>query len=468
MQRARPPEHGRGHVQAGSQPVAEPRPRPELLLPEGHRHPAPFRDRELAHGRREHPLGGPRLRVDPAQPEPVRDLDREPVHDQPVPRDLRPAVRSACEQSDHIARRPELELHDPGRSHASPAHRHRVLHGPDLDRGTRCRQRLLRLPGHAEPGPGPSLVQGRSRGVLREHRPRHAARQLRGLHVQRDQDRERLRRFPPGPAQQHDAGRARPEDGQRVVLQLVRPGRLPRPPASDAEPGPALRRAVPVHGPRRPQARLRPRTEVPGVPDGTGGPALPGRPRHPPRHREHRLEQHRPAHRRRVGSLRRRPDRRARRLRHLLRQHHRQRVEHHRGQPALHGPPALPEGVHALGSLPQHAGGEPLPLRLRPGEPPLHAARPGLRPVARLRLAVHLPDELHRREAASPGLQRERVLRGSRSDARCRRASTRTTPSSGREPPRPTSTRGGPTSPASSARPACSSPSSPPTTTASR
>ena len=50
--------------------------------------------------------------------------------------------------------------------------------------------------------------------------------------------------------------------------------------------------------------------------------------------------------------------------------------------------------------------------------------------------------------------------------ASCRRASTRTTPSTGRERRRPTSTRGARTSPASSARPASCSRSSAATTTA--
>ena len=150
-----------------------------------------------------------------------------------------------------------------------------------------------------------------------------------------------------------------------------------------------------------------------GVAERARRPALPGRHGHPARHRHDRLEQHRPAPRRRLGPQGRRPHVRPRGLRHLLRQHHRQRVEHDRGQPAVHRPPAVPDGVHALRSLPQPARRRrPVPVHLRPGQPPLHAARPGLRPGARLRLALHLPDEPHRPEGALPRLQRERVLRG--------------------------------------------------------
>ncbi len=69
-----------------------------------------------------------------------------------------------------------------------------------------------------------SLVQARWRSLLREDRPRHAARQLRRVHVQRQQDRQRLRRLPARPAGDDDAGRAGAEDGQRRLHQPVRAG----------------------------------------------------------------------------------------------------------------------------------------------------------------------------------------------------------------------------------------------------
>ena len=40
----------------------------------------------------------------------------------------------------------------------------------------------------------------------------------------------------------------------------------------------------------------------------------------------------------------------------------------------------------------------PVPLRLRSGKPALHVSGAGVRAVARLRVAEHLPDECHRRE----------------------------------------------------------------------
>ena len=71
----------------------------ELLLPEGHRHPA-----AVAH--RQHPVGRSRLQVEPAQPEPGRHLDDEPDDDQPAPLHLHAAVRRPRQQPDHVAGRP--------------------------------------------------------------------------------------------------------------------------------------------------------------------------------------------------------------------------------------------------------------------------------------------------------------------------------------------------------------------------
>ena len=60
---------------------------------------------------------------------------------------------------------------------------------------------------------------------------------------------------------------------------------------------------------------------------------------------------------------------------------------------------SIPDRVHAVRSVPQSAGRRrPVPVRVRPGEPALHAAGHGLRPVARLRLAEDLSDERHGRE----------------------------------------------------------------------
>ena len=100
---------------------------------------------------------------------------------------------------------------------AAAAHRHRLLHRPDVDRRPRRRQQLLSRQGQPDRwSRGQPLVQARRRGVVREDRPRHAARQLRRLHLQRQQDRQRLRRLPARPAGDDDAGRADPEDRQRL------------------------------------------------------------------------------------------------------------------------------------------------------------------------------------------------------------------------------------------------------------
>ena len=117
---------------------------------------------------RQHPLGGPRLHLDPAQREPVQHPHPEPDDDQPVPRDLRPSVRRAHQQPDDLARRPQLELHDPGRPDPPAPHRLRVLRGPGPDRRPRRRQRLLGLQGHAERQPRQPLLEVRGRGLVRD------------------------------------------------------------------------------------------------------------------------------------------------------------------------------------------------------------------------------------------------------------------------------------------------------------
>ena len=84
------------------------------------------------------------------------------------------------------------------------------------------------------------------------------------------------------------------------------------------------------------------------------------------------------------------------RRRRVLRQHYGQRVEHDGRQPALHGASAISDGEDALGSVRQPARGRrSVPVHLRSGQPEVHAARASVRPVARLRVAVFLPDEFH-------------------------------------------------------------------------
>ena len=115
------------------------------------------------------------------------------------------------------------------------------------------------------------------------------------------------------------------------------------------------------------------------------------------------------------------------------------------------------------GNLPGGVGA--VPVHLRSGEPALHAAGAGLRSVARLRLALHVPDEPDDREGDPAQLQRERVVRRR---ARTQAAGEHRPELSGatdRAPRRPTSTRGGRTSRASSRRRASSSRSSTATTT---
>ena len=237
-------------------------------------------------------------------------------------------------------------------------------------------------------------------------------------------------------------------------------------PRADLEPRDPLRRAVPVHRSAGPQAGLRSGREVAGLAHRPGRPPLPRRSGDQPRHRPHRLEQHRPAPGPGLGPQGRRAHLDPSRLRLLLRQHQRQRVEHDRGQPALHRPPALPDGQDVVRSLrePARRRGS-VPVRVQPREPAVHAARGRLRPLARLRVAVHLPDEPHGREGAAARLQRERVLRGRSRPQSARAASTGTTRCSAPAPPPRTSTRAAPTSPGPSDRPACWSPPSPATIT---
>ena len=148
----------------------------------GHRHAAAVVDRQ-------HPVGRSRLRVEPAQPQRHRYVDAEPDDLQSAPLHLRAAVRRARQQSGHVARRFELHVQDSGRSHTSPPDRVRLLHRADVDCRPRRRQRLLLRQGQPVDGPRQSLVQVRRRAFVREHRARHAARQLRRVLVQRQQDR---------------------------------------------------------------------------------------------------------------------------------------------------------------------------------------------------------------------------------------------------------------------------------------
>ena len=132
--------------------------------------------------------------------------------------------------------------------------------------------------------------------LVREDRPRHAARQLRRVQLQRQQDRQRLRRLPAWPAGDDDAGRADSEDWTtaryfsayaqddyrihpRVTLNL----------------GLRYDLQMPLTDPLDRKLAFVPGAQITGVAERAGGSAVPRRPRHRPRHRQDRQEQHRAA-----------------------------------------------------------------------------------------------------------------------------------------------------------------------------
>ena len=246
---------------------------------------------------------------------------------------------------------------DSGRPDAAALDGHRLLHRTDVDRRSRCGQRLLRRERQLTISRGQSLVQVRRRGVVREDRPRHAARQLRRVRVQRQQDGQRLRRLPAGPARDDDAGRADAKDSttartsacSRRTTSAIHPAR-------DAEPRRPLRPAVPLHRSAGPQAGVRagravdrsrrPRRKGCSSPATRASAAASSRPTTTTSRRAWAWR----GIRRGDGRM----SVRARR-RHLLRQHHRQRVEHDRRQPAVHRAAVVPDRVHAVRSVPQPA-----------------------------------------------------------------------------------------------------------------
>ena len=81
-----------------------------------------------------------RFQLEAAEPERRRHVDAERDEDQSTALHLRAAVRRAREQPDHLARRLELEVHHPGRSHAAAHHGHGILHRTDVDRRPRRRE----------------------------------------------------------------------------------------------------------------------------------------------------------------------------------------------------------------------------------------------------------------------------------------------------------------------------------------
>ena len=135
---ARSAEHRRGDAQARSLPVADAQhSRVSYFYLTG-------TDTQPLSWLGQHPVGRSRLQVEPAQPQRRRHLDAQPDDDQPAPRHLHAAVRRPREQPDDVARRSELEVHDPGRPDAAAPDRVRLLHRADVDCRARCRQRLLR------------------------------------------------------------------------------------------------------------------------------------------------------------------------------------------------------------------------------------------------------------------------------------------------------------------------------------
>ena len=217
--------------------------------------------------------------------------------------------------------------------------------------------------------------------------------------VQRQQDRQRLRRLPARPAGDDDAGRADPKDRQRRLHQPVRAGRLPRPPARDAEPRRPLRPAVPLTDPQDRKLAFVPGAQSqvsPTAPRACSSPAIPA-----------------------SAAASSRPTTTTSR-----------RASASRGIPAGDGRDvgARRRGIF-YGSITGNewnttADNQPftvrqsfptvftlsdpyrqparrrrsVPVQLRSGQPALHAAGAGVRSVARLRVAVHLPDEPDGRE----------------------------------------------------------------------
>ena len=120
-----------------------------------------------------------------------------------------------------------------------------------------------------------------------------------------------------------------------------------------------------------------------------------------------------------------------RRLRHVLRQHHRQRVEHDGRQPAVHRAPVVPDGLHAVRSVPQPAWRRrpvPVPLRRR-RSPRFTLPAQVFGPSLDFVWPLHVPDQPDRSSGRSAAaLQRERVVRRARSAQPRRQRRPATTP----------------------------------------
>ena len=179
----------------------------------GHRHAAAVRLGQ-------HPVGRSRLQLDAAQPQRRRHVDAQPDDDQPVEVHVYAAVRRPRQQSDDVARRPELELQDPGRSDAAAPDRHRVtspaqtaIAGPDAgsDYWSIRDNVIISKGNHSFKLGGEVSYEKIVHDTLLDN--------YGVFSVQRQQDRQRLRGLPARPAGDDVAGRAGAEAGQRRVLQ---------------------------------------------------------------------------------------------------------------------------------------------------------------------------------------------------------------------------------------------------------
>ena len=387
-------------------------------------------------------------------------LDAEPDDDQSAARHLRAAVRRPREQPDDVARRSELEVHDPGRSDAAAPHGHRLLHRPDVDRRARRRQQLLRREGRAEHHRGKhsfkfggevsyeeivhdTLLDNYGVFAFNGSKTGNAyADFLLGLPATMTQD---------APVRKTDNG---------AYISAVRAGRLPHPPARHAEPRPPLRPAVSVHRSAGPQAGLRAgrssRRSTPTAPVGLLFPGDAGVSRGIV-HTDY--QQHRAAPRHRVGSDGRRPHA----VRAAFGMFYGSITGNEWNTTADNQPFTVRQSFPTVFTLSDPyrnlpGGVGPFPFNYTPRVAALHAAGAGVRSVARFRLAAQLSDEHHGREGDRPQLQRDRARTSARSAGTCAAGVDSNYPVFGADARRPrTSTRGGRICPARSARRPCSS-----------
>ena len=204
--------------------------------------------------------------VETAEPERRRHVDSELDEDQSAALHLRAAVRRARQQPDDVARRSELELQDSRRPHAAAHHGDRVLHRTDVDRraptpaaiSSSVKDSMTMTRGNHSLKIGGEVSYEKimhdtlldNYGVFQFNASRTGnayADFLLGLPSNFTQD---------APIRKIDSG---------VVLQRLRAGRLPHPPARDVEPRPPLRPAAAADRSSRPQAGVRAGPEVAGV-----------------------------------------------------------------------------------------------------------------------------------------------------------------------------------------------------------